>query len=562
LADKDGTYGLIFKLLTQQGWRHWKGYALGLSLMAVAAGCTGLTAYLIGRIVNETYVYQNFAGIVAICVATIVMFTAKGFATYGQTVVMAYIANAITAENQRRLFDKLLQESVGYFADRHSSEFTARVMFCAGSMASVLNLLITAAGRDVLALLSLSAVMVIQDPVMSLIALVVMPPAVIAVRKLVKRVRHITLTQFSGTARILEALQDTVQGMRTIKAFGLEEEMQRRVHDSVADVQRATNKLTRVANRSGPLMESLGGFAVAGVFLYGGYRVLFEMLDAPPSEPADDHLPALEVKAGKIEFDNVEFAYRPGEPVLKGMSLVAEPGKVTALVGRSGGGKTTVLNLLLRLYEIDRGSIRIDGQDMSGVTRKSVRQQIAYVGQDIFLFRGSVRENIALGRPQATDEQIVAAAQAAYAHDFIQTFPKGYDTPVGELGVQLSGGQRQRIAVARALIRNAHIILLDEPTASLDSESEQFVQEAVARLCENRTTLVVAHRLHTITSADRIYVIEDGIAVESGRHDALMRKGGRYASYFGMQFRTGAERSTFTSDLVSADEPSAKKIAG
>jgi ATP-binding cassette subfamily B protein len=218
-----------------------------------------------------------------------------------------------------------------------------------------------------------------------------------------------------------------------------------------------------------------------------------------------------------------------------------------------------VLNLLLRLYDAERGTIRIDGRDISGVSRGSVRRQIAYVGQDIFLFRGSIRQNIALGRPQATQEEIVVAAKAAHAHDFIQSFPSAYDTPVGEFGVQLSGGQRQRIAVARALIRNSRIVLLDEPTASLDSESEQAVQDAVARLCEGRTTLVVAHRLHTITHADRIYVIEDGVAVESGRHDALMRRGGRYANYFRMQFRSSGEKGAFTPQVVGGTGDAAVK---
>jgi subfamily B ATP-binding cassette protein MsbA len=219
------------------------------------------------------------------------------------------------------------------------------------------------------------------------------------------------------------------------------------------------------------------------------------------------------------------------------MNFVAEPGKITALVGPSGGGKSTILALLLRFYEQQSGSILIDGQSILEVSRRSLRRQIGYVGQHVHLFGGSIRENIAFGRLGAPEEAIIAAAKAAHAHDFIMAFPQGYDTPVGEHGLQLSGGQRQRIAIARALIKDAPIILLDEATASLDSESERNVQDAMGRLCEGRTTLVVAHRLHTIMHADRILVVEHGSIVESGRHEELLSKGSRYASFYRAQLR-------------------------
>jgi ATP-binding cassette subfamily B protein len=268
-----------------------------------------------------------------------------------------------------------------------------------------------------------------------------------------------------------------------------------------------------------------------------GVRILFEIIDQPISEKPDDGLGPLRVTQGGVAFRNVSFAYRAGEPVLRNLNLVAEPGKVTALVGPSGGGKSTVLNLLLRFYDVADGSITIDEQDIANVSRRSLRQQLAYVGQDIFLFHGSIRDNIAMGRPQASEEEIVAAATAACAHDFISVFPLGYDTPVGEHGLQLSGGQRQRIAVARALIKQAPIILLDEPTASLDSESERQVQLAIEHLCQDRTTIVIAHRLHTIVHADRIHVLEDGMLVESGQHSELLHKGGRYASFYRLQLQ-------------------------
>jgi ATP-binding cassette, subfamily B, bacterial MsbA len=233
----------------------------------------------------------------------------------------------------------------------------------------------------------------------------------------------------------------------------------------------------------------------------------------------------------------VDFSYVAGTPALRRMSFVAEPSKLTALVGASGGGKSTVLNLILRFYDVDRGCILIDGQNIAAVSRRSLRRQIAFVGQIVQLFRGTIRDNIAFGKVGAGEAEIIAAAKAAHAHDFILSLPLGYDTPVGEHGLQLSGGQRQRIAIARALIKDAPIILLDEATAALDSESERAVQDAFGELCKDRTTLVIAHRLSTIMHADRIFVVEDGAIVESGRHDELLRRNGRYASFYRLQLR-------------------------
>ena len=456
----------------------------------------------------------------------------------------------------------------------------ARLNAGATSASNVLNLLAGALGRDFLSVVALVIVMVLQDPWMSLVSLVVVPPALFMLRKMVRRIYHIALSQFVGGARLLESLQETVQGVRTVKTFTLEDEMRARVHSNIAELEKESNRWARVAHRASPLMEALGGLAVALAMIYGGYRVvetgaapgqffsflaafllayepakrlarlnielnsnmvgvrvLFDIIDAPPSEPKDDQKPPLNVSAGRIEFKDVRFGYRPEEPVLRGMSFVANPGNMTALVGQSGGGKSTVLNLVLRLYEPESGTVSIDGQNVVEVSRASLRMQVAYVGQDVFLFHGTIRDNIAIGKPGATEAEIVAAAKAAHAHEFVSAFPEGYQTMVGERGAKLSGGERQRVAIARALVKDAPIILLDEATASLDSESERLVQDAMVHLCENRTTLVIAHRLHTITHADRILVVENGVIAEAGRHDELLRKGGRYAAFYRLQIR-------------------------
>lgn len=579
----DDPYGaavLIRRLITEQGKSYWRRYLAAFTLMAVAAATTAGSAYLLGEVINQAYVEKNVRGIAILSLVTVVIFTIKGLATYGHSVLLSQISNAILANNQRRLFAKLMNESIGFFSERHSSEFLARLTAGATSVTQVLNLLINAVGRDLLSLIGLIIVMVSQDPYMALFGLLVAPPAMLVLRKLVKRIKGLAHNQFSGTTDIMETMQESLQGIRTVKAFTLEQTMQERIDASIAAVERTNNKMAKVSSRSSPLMETLGGFAIAGGLMYGGYRVvamgampgqffsfltafllayepakrlarlnielnsnligarkLLEIVDSPASEPDDSDKPALKLSDARVELRDVSFAYRPDEPVLNRMSFVAEPGKMTALVGPSGGGKSTVLALLLRLYEVTQGDILIDGQVIADVSRHSLRQQTAYVGQDVYLFRATVRENIAFGRPGASEAEIVAAAKAACAHDFIMGFPLGYDTPVGEHGTQLSGGQRQRIAVARALIKDAPIILLDEATAALDSESEKQVQEAIGHLCQNRTTIVIAHRLHTIMHADAILVVENGAIVERGRHDDLLRRGGRYASFFRLQHR-------------------------
>jgi len=579
-ADPDGSPAMVRRLLTEYGIGHWRRYAAALTLMAVSAACMALTAYLLRPLINGAYIFRDVDAIARLGVLIVALAVVRGGSTYGSAVMLSRISNRIVAENQRRLFNKLLNESLDFFVHRHSSEFSARLTTGAAAASQVLNLLITAAGRDFLSLLGLVIVMFVQDPLMSLISLVVVPPAMVILRKMIRRIRAIVRSQFTGGTRTLETLQETLQGIRIVKAFTLEDEMRRRFEASVADVEHESNKWARVANRASPLMETLAGVALAIAVVYGGLRViesptsagafisfiaavilalepakrlarlnidlqsglagvrvLFEIIDSPPTEPLDDGRPDLVIASGRVEFADVCFAYRPGEPVIRDMSFVAEPGKVTALVGPSGGGKSTVLSLLLRFYDIAGGTISVDGQDISAVSRRSLRRQIGYVGQNVHLFRGTIRDNIAYGKLGATDAEIIAAATAANAHDFITSFPLAYGTPVGEHGLQLSGGQRQRVAIARALVKNAPVILLDEATGSLDSESERLVQDAIARLCQGRTTIVIAHRLHTITHADRILVVEDGTIIESGRHEELMRRAGRYASFFRLQLQ-------------------------
>jgi len=419
-ADPDGTAALVRRLLVQQAAGQWRHYALAFALMGVAAASTALGAYLVGDVINQAYVHKNLPGIIVLALVTAVIFMIKGMATYGQAVMLARIGNRIIADNQRRMFAKLLEHNVGFFADRHSSEFMARLTTGAAAASQVLNLVITSFGRDLLSLVGLFAVMAMQDPVLSTLSIIVVPPAMLLLRKMIRRIKTIAHHQFTGSARILETLQEALQGIRILKAFTLEDAMRERFNSRVADLENESNKWARVAYRSGPLMEALGGFAIAGALIYGGFRVietgatpgqffsflaafmlayepakrlarlnldlnsglvgvriLFEVIDHPPTEPADAAKPPLNLSQARVEFANVQFAYRPGERVIKNLSFVAEPGKLTALVGPSGGGKSTIFNLMLRFYEPAGGAIVIDGQNIAALSRRSLRSQVA-----------------------------------------------------------------------------------------------------------------------------------------------------------------------------------------
>jgi ATP-binding cassette, subfamily B, bacterial MsbA len=570
---------IIPRLLRTDGRRYAWRFALAFVFMFLVAGSTSFSAYLMKDVVNKIFVEGREGAIWVLGGVLIALSTIKGFSAYGQAVTLGRIGNRIIAGYQKRLYDNLLAQGIPFFSERHSTEFLNRLNSGAAGARGILEILITTIGRDLLTLVGLVTVMVIQDAFLAFICLVAMPVAVVGVRSLIRRTRKIVQRQFVGAGKILHTMQETIQGIRVVKSFNLEDMLRTRMNTHVGEVEQAMNKWVRVSARSSPLMEMLGGFAVAAAVMYAGLGVLkggrlpgeffsvitalllayepakrlarvnidiaanlvyvrnlFEIIDSKPAEREPEDLPQLAVKSGKIEFRDVEFAYRPGEPVLRRFSFMAEPAQTTALVGSSGAGKSTVMGLIERFYEPQAGVILIDGQDIAKVSRRSLRDAIAYVSQDVFLFSGTIRDNIAFGRPAARESEIVAAAKAAHAHDFILGFGPGYDTPVGEHGMQLSGGQRARISIARAFLKNAPILLLDEPTAALDSESELMVQRALDALRISRTTLVIAHRLQTVIAATRILVMEGGRVVETGRHDELVARRGRYHDFYQMQF--------------------------
>ncbi|MDH4981181.1 ABC transporter ATP-binding protein [Hyphomicrobium sp. D-2] len=572
------TFEIVRRLALEHFGSYARRYAGAFVLMSIFAGCTALTAWLMKDVVNRIFVAQDRHAMVWLPLVICGLFIVKGFAAYFQEVSLAQIGNRIVADTQRRLFGHVLQMDASFFLRQSSAELVTCISQRAGAVRDVLNILALGVGRDLFTLLSLLAVMLSQDVMMTAMAVVVGPIIAVGLRRLTKRVRNAANSEFQSMTNVVATMRESAQGIRIVKSFQLEPVMEQRMGDAIGAVERVNNKLTQIQSLTNPLIETAGGVAVAGVVAYAGWRsvtsgqtpgelfafltallmaadplrrlsrlqlqlaaaaagarTLYAIIDTPVRE-SRDATPALAVDRGEVSFDGVSFAYQANASVLRDLSFKAQGGKVTAIVGLSGSGKTTVFNLIQKLWHPDAGRISIDDQQLTDISTLSLRSQISLVSQDVFLFEGTIRENIEAGAPSTSEAALRAAARAANIDTFIESLPHGYNTPVGELGAMLSGGQRQRISIARAFLKNARIILLDEPTAALDSHSEQHIQLALARLMKGRTTIVIAHRLSTVAAADRIIVLSEGSVAEAGSHAELMQLGGLYAHLYKVQF--------------------------
>jgi ATP-binding cassette subfamily B protein len=580
---KSSSVAVLWRLVAEFGREHVRGYLLAAMLLGLISLANVMVAWLLRPVLNGMVNAEALGPMRLLALEALVLFVVRGAATYGSQVVLSRIGNGIVATAQRRVFDRLLKQNIGYFQDRHSSEFVARLAFAANGVRDCLQLVVQGFARDVVSVCGLVFVMIERDPAMATGALCVLPIATLIISRILRRVRKFSKRSYDGSTLIVQTMGESVLGARIVRSFNLESVMRERMFAAIRTVERSANRIAAGGGLATMMADTLAGCAIAFAIFYGSWRVsvqhgdvgafasflgalllayepakrlgrfpvdvqnglvgaslIYEVLDAPLKDAPRAGLPPLQVSQGGVRIEDARFAYRAGHAVISGLDLVAEPDQTTALVGPSGGGKSTILGLIQRFYALDAGRVLIDGQDASEVDLASLRDRIAFVSQDVFLFRGAIRDNIALGRPGATQGEIEAAARRAHAHDFIMALPEGYDSNVGEQGLQLSGGQRQRIAIARALLKDAPILLLDEPTAALDSESEREVQAALDALQRGRTTIVVAHRLQTIIGADRIYVIEGGRAVESGSHEELIARGGAYRAFFAAQFGLGA----------------------
>ncbi len=574
---------LLWRLLVESVPEHKGKYAAAIAAMVLVASTTALSAWVMGEIVDAMTDAENKRRIYWVATSVFLIFMAKGFASFAQTVLMARAGNRIVAEKQTSLFKRLLGQGIAFFNTTESSDLLLRVTQSAQMARNVIDVVVTGFVRDLLTLFGLVAVMFYQQPLLSLISLVVGPAAVLGVRMILTKVRAIMAQEMAGLAEIIKVVQETSTGARVIKAFALEEVMQKRMASAVRDVEKRSNKMVRLESATSPLMDTLTGAAIAAIVLLSstsfagqsvgtpgqlmsfvtaflmayepakrlsrmrvtieggmvGVRMMYNLLDMPLTLTEAPDARELAIGPGEVTLNKVSFGYANGAPVIQNLNLTFEAGQTTALVGPSGGGKSTILNLLLRLYDPSEGVVCIDGSDIRQATFASLREKIAFVGQDTFLFSNTVIENLRVARPNATDEEVYEAARVAHAHDFIEALPNGYQTQIGENGAFLSGGQRQRLSITRAVLRHAPILLLDEATSALDSQSEAYIRDALARVSAGVTTIVIAHRLATVLEADKICYIEAGEVKEQGTLQELLAKGGKFKKLYETQFRNG-----------------------
>ncbi|WP_265516111.1 ABC transporter ATP-binding protein [Nitratireductor luteus] len=570
---------IVRRVISENGRDYIGLYTKAILCMLALAATTAFSAWIMRYIVDDLFYKQRWDLVPWICGGIVLAFTVRGFATYGQAVLLARVGNNIVARYQQRLFGHLLKLGMPFFTATRSGQLSAQISQNVTGIRDLLNMTVAAIARDAVTLIGLVAVMLWQDWLLSVMAFVIGPPIIIAVNYIMRRLRRVTRESVEINSHLLGAMQESVQGIAIVKAFTMENVLSRKIGQLVYQAEERNNKIARVSERMSPITETLAGVAIAGVIGYAAWRasvsaeppgavmsfitalllaydpvrrlarvqvnleralvnarMIYEILDLEPQQGDAPGAGSLKVTKGEVRFDRVRFAYAENLPVLHGVSFTAKAGRTTAIVGPSGAGKSTLFALLQRFYDVEGGAITVDGRNIAEVTKASLRSSIAYVSQHPYLFEGSIRDNIRYGRPDATDVEVEEAARLANAEEFIKLQPEGYDTLVGENGVTLSGGQRQRVSIARAIVRNAPILLLDEATSALDNESEARVQEALERIMKDRTTLVIAHRLSTVVDADHIVVLEEGLLAEEGTHRALIRKPqGVYARFHRMQ---------------------------
>ena len=557
---------------------NWPRLALAMVCSSIVAAMTSISAYLVKPAVEKIFEQKDTQMLVLIPVVIIVVYTIKGVAAYGSGYLLSYVGQDIIRRLRNRMYSHIQDLPLAFFQREKTGDLMSRITNDVAIISSMFTSAITGSIRDGFTVIGLITVTFFLIPKLAVFTFIVFPIAVYPLFYIGRKIRRVRLGVQESWADLNVFLHETFSGTKIVKAFNMEDHEKNRFAQKSRKIFRLEMKENRVREMSSPLMELLGGLGIGFIIWYGGRHVtsgtysfgafmsfltavglmyqplkkisrlnnaiqrgmaaidrIYDILErqsdiietvSPVDIPSGSH---------RIAFEKVSFKY-DRELVLKNITLRVKTGEIIALVGMSGGGKTSLVNLIPRFYDPTEGQVLIDEVDIRQISIARLRSQIAIVTQEPILFNDTARSNIAYGTPEASEQQIADAAKAAYAYEFIERFPDGFDTSIGELGGRLSGGQRQRICIARALLKDAPILILDEATSSLDSESEVLVQKALGNLMEGRTTFVIAHRLSTIGNADRIIVIVDGRIVEEGRHDQLLSLRQEYYKLYQMQF--------------------------
>lgn len=542
------------------------------------SGATTAMGYLIKPVIDDIFVNKNTTGLVLLPLVVVAVFLIKGLGSYGQEYFMNYVGEDIIRQLRNRLYDRIQDLSLAFFQKERTGVLMSRITNDVNMLKTMVSTAVTGTMRDISSIVGLTVVIFYQNWRLASIAFFILPVAFIPIFKLGQRVRRVSTGCQEAMAEMNAFLHETFAGNKIVKAFSMENHEKQRFFGRTDRLFHLEVKGVIARSLASPIMEFFGGLGIAFVIWYGGMEVIdakttpgtfmsflacvlllydpvkklshlnnsiqqgmaaadrvYDVIETAPDIQDPPTPQPMKPGPHDVSFEQVYFSYGD-KPVLKGIDLQVGHGQVLALVGMSGGGKTTLVNLIPRFFDVREGRICIDGIDIRNFKVADLRREIAVVTQDPILFNETVRDNIAYGNPNADEAAIIDAAKAAFAHDFIQRFPLGYDTLIGELGGRLSGGEKQRLCIARALLKDAPILILDEATSSLDTEAEVLVQRALENLMRGRTTFVIAHRLSTVAKADRIVVVVNGRIVEQGNHTTLLAGKGEYAKLYHMQF--------------------------
>ncbi len=558
---------------------HYKTFLISVALMLVIAGTTSFHAWLIKPALDSVFVDKNKNALLYIPIIVLLVTVVKGFATYFQLLTMNVLSMRIMSDMRVRLYSHLIKSDISKLHSKSSGDMMASVLNDIGGVVGVISSVVNGFVKQFFTLGSLIIVMFYQSLELSLVAFIGFPLAAYPIYKLGKKLRGLSFKNQEIAGKFNSQMSDTLQYSKLVKAYHCEDFEVRRMSVIIESIFKMGKKISRISLVASPFVESLAGIGVAGVIWYGGHQVitgqttpgaffsffaammmayrplksissmnsgiqmglaaatrLYTTFDEKQTVIDKPNAVTLTEIKGDIEFENVKFGYVEEKFALNNVTFRVPAGKTVALVGHSGGGKSTIMSMILRFYDPQFGSIKLDGHDIRDLTIKSVRSAMSVVNQEVMLFDDTILENIRYGKEDATEEEIISAAKMAEADCFIQELPEKYHARVGQNGIRLSGGQRQRIAIARAILYNAPILLLDEATSSLDPISEKLIKDALAKLMKGRTSLVIAHRLSTVIHASKIIVISNGEVVEEGTHQELLEKNGAYANLYLKQF--------------------------